>query len=318
MQMADPTREELNPKIQPQAVQEQIPATNADPDTVARHEEVMRQVVPEHIQKQMGPQGMMQAAQKSAAPPPIGQPQPVDMSKMIPIEGLPSQGKFYDTPLYGRALKVGELKKLDNMGDNASSVIDDIIRSACGGPAFEQIMVGDKLFIILWLRANTYPKSQYRVRFLCDGCDGAESEFHFSTNNVSIKPISSKDINGPLTLSNGDSITFKYITIADENRIKNFQKSVRSSKTVFDDDTLILASSITGVNGEQKSLMSLHSYLHSSPEIYAEVDSYLSDFDFGIDPVLNVTCSRCGGISPMGLSFRRDFIIPSYFSDDAS
>ena len=39
-----------------------------------------------------------------------------------------------------------------------------------GGIDTSSILVGDKLYLTLWLRANTYPQSGYSVGFECPSC----------------------------------------------------------------------------------------------------------------------------------------------------
>jgi hypothetical protein len=289
-----PTKEESNAKVN-QAGSSEIPAA---------HKELLEKALPENVKKGLGVEKLLSEAAKMSSE---------DYSRMVPIENLPSLYKLYSEKIYGRPLKVVELKKLSNINEgNMSSCMSDILKSCLKGINHDDIAVGDKLYLILWLRANTYPQSGYSVPCMCNQCE-AESTYNFKIDDVEMKTIrTDADISGPVEMSNGDQIGFKYITIGDEQRVQKFKASMRSSLSKFDDDTLTLASAVISINGEKKSLMEVHDYLHSSPEIYSRVLGHLNEFDFGIKSVMNVICEECGGTTPVGISFRSDFFIPKY------
>lgn len=237
-----------------------------------------------------------------------------DYSKLILIDNLPSKYLRYPegTKLYGRALDIKQLKKLANMTPaNASGIIDDIIRGTIKGITFENILVSDKLYLILWLRANTYPESGYSVPFFCDQCNSLQS-YDFKVDNIGINYIR-EDISfeEPLELPGGDFITFKYPTIKDEERVKKFRESMKKSFEKYDGDTLALCMTVNEINGKSLSLLETYEYI-SNIKIYSQIKGFASEFDFGISDELTVTCNSCGGTAQVGLSFREDFFIPSY------
>jgi len=293
---------------QPKRVIKQAPPSipsDVSPEKSASHDAMLKQALPENIRKNMSPSQF------------IGQQQNIDYSSMMCIESLPSQYKHYDAKLYGRALNVRELKKLANINPmNANTMINDIIKSVIRGVDSGNILVGDKLYIILWLRANTYPQSGYSVEFDCPSCNDA-STYDFKVDDIQINYISENEISGPITIE-GKSIEFKYVTISDEDRVTKFKEMVKKSMTKYDDDVLNMAASVVSIDGEQKSLMEIYNYINSSPQVYSKVYGHIKQFEFGINEVLNVKCNKCGGIVPSGLTFRSDFFLPPYRFGDNS
>lgn len=278
-----------------------------------RREEMLKEAIPANIKKTMNADKINEVI-KSASSKKSTEMTQEDYSKLLLIDNLPSKYLKYseDTKIYGRALDIKQLKKLSNMTPaNASTIIDDILRGTLKGIAFEDILISDKLYLILWLRANTYPESGYSVPFMCPECEN-QATYDFKVDSIGINYIREDVVfEEPLELSNGDFIVFKYPTIKDEQRVIKFKESVKKSFAKYDSDTLSLTMVIDTINGEKKSVMEMHDYV-SDTKIYSQIKGYAGDFDFGISDVLSITCNKCGGSTQTGLSFREDFFIPTY------
>lgn len=274
-------------------------------------EDFLKQAIPENIKKQVSAEDISAAIKTAVTKPQMA---PEDFAKLLYIDNIPSKYLRYPegTKLYGRPLDIKELKKLANITTmNVTTIIDDILRSTIKGVAFENILINDKLYLILWLRANTYPESGYSVPFVCPECN-EEVTFDFKVDNIEINYIREDMIfEEPVELPNHDFIVFKYPTIKDEQRITNFRESVKKSYTKYDDDILSLTMSINTINGKSLPLMDVYNYI-SNVKIFSQIKGYINDFDFGISEWLNVKCNKCGGTAHAGISFRPDFIIPAY------
>ena len=275
-------------------------------------EELLKAAIPDNIKKNVGAAEINELIKSSKKMDMTSE----DFSKFILIENLPSKYLRYPeaTKLYGKPLDIKQLKKLANINvQNATSTIDDILRGALKGIEFDNILVNDKLYLTLWLRANTYPESGYSVPFICPDCN-EQTSFDFKVENIGINYIRD-DINfeEPFELSTGDFVVFKYPTVKDEQRIVNFKDSVRKSYTKYDDDTLALVMTIDTINGKKMSIMEEYNFI-SDVKVYSQIKGYITDFDFGISDVLSVKCNKCGGAAQVGLSFREDFVIPLYRS----
>jgi len=252
---------------------------------------------------------------------PVKTPQKVEISKeviseSVAIDGIPSKN-YYGADLYGRPLNVLELKKLSGITpSNANNTINDILRLAISGVEHDKILTNDKIYLTLWLRANTYPQSGYSVPFECPLCQ-SESNYDFKTDDIVVNEISDKDV-GDIQEIEGDIYRFKYMTIGDETRISKFKDSVKKSMARYDSEIINIAAQIEEINGQKATIMLAYDKLISSPQIFSRVISYLNGFDFGVKETFNVTCNKCGEITTAGLSFRPDFFIPVYRHADAT
>jgi len=276
--------------------------------------------IPGVVKKSLQPDQLQKMVQEKVTQPIMSSE---DYSKMLFIENLPSKHILYpeNTKIYGRALNVGELKKLSNVSENnVNIIINDILRSTIKGIKYEDILTDDKLYLILWLRANTFTNSGYSIPFRCYKCEH-DSFFDFKVDDININFIPDKNLTTqPLPLSNGDMLTFKYLTIGDEQDIEKFKGSVRNLKMIFDETDLSYTAMISSINGDDKKwMLDKYNYLKSSPEIYSQIKSWIKKFIFGVTDILTVTCSSCGGTAPVAVSFREEFMLPDFaFSEDRS
>tara|TARA_R110001592_G_scaffold362233_3_gene675461 strand:+ start:6658 stop:7554 length:897 start_codon:yes stop_codon:yes gene_type:complete len=232
-----------------------------------------------------------------------------------PIEDLPSKFLLYPegTKIYARPLKVLEVKMLSSLtNDNFHYVITEVLKKAVDGIDVENLLVADKLYIIFWLRANTYKNSGYTVDFDCTLCE-TSSKYEFEINNldiIDIKDDYQKDKTVVLPI-NKDSLTTRQLFIRDENTVKNFLNRNKRSLQNYDEDILILANLVDTINGKSISLMEKYNYLiNLEPIDYGKIESYINHYDMGISPLMNVECKNCGGTAPVAVGFHPEFFVP--------
>ena len=97
------------------------------------------------------------------------------------ITDLPSKYRLYPkgTKIFARPLKVLEVKALASINeDNANYIINDTLSKTIQGITIDDLVVADKLYLVFWLRANTYRESGYVVDFYCRHCE-SESTYEF-------------------------------------------------------------------------------------------------------------------------------------------
>lgn len=236
----------------------------------------------------------------------------------FPIEDLPSKYKLYPegTQLYARPLKVAEVKMLSSMTeDNAVYVINDVLRKTVRGYNVSNIYISDKMYLIFWLRANTYTDSGYSIDFDCPLCENS-STYNFGLECLDIMDIKDDyDMEKPVTLPmSKHELLVTQLMIKDENNVNNFIEKNKKTPIKYDIDILSVANLITHINDEEtKDLKSKYNYLlEMNPADYAYLESYILHFEMGVNPHMDVTCNECGGNSPMAVSFRSDFFIPKY------
>lgn len=103
----------------------------------------------------------------------VHEPPQTNEEDFLPLDELPSKGLFYRTPLLAQPLRLIDMLMVENM-DNANKMdsITEILgrRTRCdGGPM--QILTGDEIYTLQYLRASTFPKDPYTwTKFTCEHC----------------------------------------------------------------------------------------------------------------------------------------------------
>lgn len=235
------------------------------------------------------------------------------------IDGLPSKGKFYPegSEILGRPMKVLEVKKISSMGEeNGDFVINDIVRRCVTGIDTNDLYVADKLYIIFWLRANTYRDSGYIIPFMCPKCE-KKSEYHFEVDNLEVKFIEDDfSPNKEITMLNGDKVSFDYLKIKDEIFIDRFKELNSQMVGEIDDELLAMSQMIKSINGKQPTLLQKYNWIIGvEPGDYSYLKTYMEKKGMGMKPFVNIECKECGGTAPVGVSFREEFLIPEYKFD---
>lgn len=236
-----------------------------------------------------------------------------------PIDGLPSNGRLYPqgTQIIGRPLKVLEVKKVASINDdNGDFIINDVLKRTVrlNGMKLEDVLIADKVYIIMWLRANTYRESGYVVNYMCSKCE-KKSEFHFELNDLEIQHLSDKyDPNKEYTLPTGTKIKYKYLTIGDDLYIDRFVEMNSDTMMEVDSEILAIARMVTSINGDDSKTMiqKYHWITNMNTGDFAYMTSFFEKYGMGVKPYINAECKKCGGTSPVGISFRADFFIPDY------
>lgn len=231
------------------------------------------------------------------------------------IEELPSQYKLYPegTKLYGRPLTVREVKKLSSMNEhNFNIILKEVLSGAISGYPIDDILSGDKLYLIFWLRANTYKNARFLTPYVCDHCR-KQDEYKFDVGSFDINFL--EDVNElELKLLNKNAaIVFKFNTIKDEDRVEKFMSSGNLSVAKYDDEIVSMAAMIKTINGKDAKLKDACDYIMTlDAEDYAYLRSYVLTIDFGINTTIETKCKHCGGENSVQITFRPEFFTPSY------
>jgi len=244
---------------------------------------------------------------------------PVEPSEpnMMVVEGLPSRGIFYPngTVIKARPLKVIEVKKLSTLNEtNADHIINDIVRRATTGIAVDDLLVADKLYIVFWLRANTYNEAGYTIEFKCSRCE-QDSSYEFSLNNLDVKylPENANKNSLQVLLPDGTEIVWSLPRVRDERQKTKFHTSFETLLPEIDDEILAQAVNIDTINGKDVDLLEKYNWLiNLKTTHYSILLTEMEKFECGIKPILNVTCKKCGGTAPVAVTFRDEFFLPRY------
>lgn len=236
------------------------------------------------------------------------------------VTGIPTGYKLYPegTAIKARPLKVLEVKKLTSINEyNADQVINDILSKCITGIDINELYISDKLYLIFWLRANSFRDSNYLVDFICPKCD-KDSHYHFNIDSVNIDPVKDEyNENRIIKLSSGDEITIRLLKVKDEIGLDSFKDRygtiITNSGDEIDDELLGLSFMIDTINGKHPDPLSKYNYiLGLDPQDYSTISTYVDDNIVGVKPYMNVVCEKCGGESQIGITFRPDFFLPKY------
>lgn len=233
------------------------------------------------------------------------------------VEGLPTRYKLYPegTKIFGRPLTVKEVKLLASIGqDNFDFIVNQILNAAIKGIDIQNLVVADKLYLIFWLRANTYKNDGYSSTYTCPKCK-RDNNYLFGVADLVVKELSDEFVPGePLQLlTNEDIIVVQFPTVKEENQVNQLSNS--KTAEAFDDDMLTLASMIKSINGKELSLRMKYEYVvQMNPEDYAFIYSYIQENDIGVAPVAKMNCQHadCGEEISIEIRFHEEFFLPKY------
>jgi hypothetical protein len=253
-----------------------------------------------------------------------------DLVDYFPIEDLPSRYCFYpkETMLYGRRMNVAEVKKIAQLNkDNFEFIINTILTNTIKGIDVRDIKQGDKLYLVLWLRANTFRDNSFKVKFLCPNCldildkkikenkdyvptekEMEQSEFHFDLSQLEVKYLP-ETFNRKFKCSNYD-IEIVYESVSN----KQYRDSIKKDNPDFDDEILDTASNIGKIDGKEYMLTEKYNILSNKidPESYMKLEEYIKQNMFGFKENMQVSCNKCGGVVPVGITFCREFMLPQF------
>lgn len=240
--------------------------------------------------------------------------------RFVEIVDLPSRFRLYPegTKIFGRPLKVSEIKKLATMDErNANVILKDILTATIRGIDINDICTSDKIYLIFWLRAYTYTNDSFSATYNCQNqkCKSKNS-YKFDVNSFEVEYLPEDYEKSEFKLINKEkTIILDFPRIRDEDRIKLFQDSLKSALVTYDEETLVIASLIKSIDGVKVNLRQACEFISSLedfPEDYAYLYSKSLEMDFGIIPELKHTCAKCGEVNSIPVSFQPSFFIPKY------
>ena len=201
------------------------------------------------------------------------------------IEGLPSKGRFYSegTEILGRPMKVLEVKKVSSITeDNGDYILNDVIRKTTTGIDINNMYIADKLYIIFWLRANTYRESGYVIPFVCPKCE-KKSDYHFDINNLEVQLLSD-DFSPEKEIKVGNAaIKYDYLRVKDELYINRFRELNSELVGEIDAELLAIAQMIKTINGQNKTLLEKYYWITElDPGDFSYLKTFIEKKGMGI------------------------------------
>ena len=235
--------------------------------------------------------------------------QPPKGSIMLDKGLLPSRGKFYPEQIYVKKFNTLNIKNLATINENnINNVINNVIANCVWGIDPGKIMIGDKVWLIYYLRSYTYDDIPFIIRGTCDEC-GTIKNYEFHLKDLDVTYLD-KEVPDYIELSSGDKITLTFPTISTEgaiNRLKNDQNIVLE----INPELLELSSYILKVNDQKLSLYKAYEYIcNMDAKSFSVFTNEMSELLFSAKPVAKFKCPSCGEELLLPMPFVPSFFLP--------
>jgi len=241
-------------------------------------------------------------------------------NNMFPIEGLPTDYRLYppNTTIYGRPLTVKEVRLLSGMNENnVTFIINEILQGATKGIDINELYVADKLYILFWLRANTYKNEGYSTEYICNSC-GTKNNYLFTMDKLNVVSLDEKNFDPEYELqllNSNDKIKIGFPKVKDENKVSQMLKQSKNGSIQLDEEILSMATMVKFINGEEMSLKYVYEYLcNLTVEDFAYIKTYLEKIEIGVSPIFSTNCvnQSCQEENLIQVRFQSEFFLPKY------
>ena len=228
---------------------------------------------------------------------------------------LPSKGLAYNVPLSEikiRQLKGGDEKllaelNLDNIENKYLALLKNRVKG--GDPVIKgidpaKLTLGDRLYVLLWLRINSYSPT-FLATLVCQDC--------FKSINIEVDLTKIEEKSLPegfkqpteILLDNGDKLNLRLFTIEDE--IKSYEKEKKDGI----EETYLYRLALSIV--DSRNIPDRVSYLEDLPsKDIAKIKYFHESHVHG--PQLDsipYTCPKCGEVGSLALPFRPTWLFPN-------
>lgn len=244
---------------------------------------------------------------------------------------LPSEGKFYRKDVNGNTLTHVDVSYL-TLDDESIMLSENLLRSGemldvllrrkvklPAGFKIDDLLIGDKIAILIWLRATMDPIYKLRLK---DPSNGQEFDYDFNLTELLLKDISDQpDQNGEFSFSlkkSGKLVKFRLMTGADEKIVnaeeKSMQRAMGNKDSYFKQMAMMrqitYIEGIFGGNGNND-IVAKQKFIKTMPlldsrELYQYMNDVMPAFDLNI-----VIPTPSGGSFRTILPFTAEFFYPS-------
>lgn len=221
---------------------------------------------------------------------------------------LPSRGKLYPDDIYVKKLTTLNIKNLATIDEkNIQGIINTVLQSCIFGIDTNKILVGDKIWLIYYLRSFTYNDLAFKLRGECKRCHSV-SNFDFHLDNLEVSYLD-KDVPDEVLIGD-DKISIKFPTIQTEIDTLKLKTNDQIVEDIVS-DLLDLSTYIYKVNGKEVSLLQGYKYLCDMDAFsFSKLTNFLTDYVFTAKPYATFTCPACGDSIVLPVSFVPQFFLP--------
>lgn len=223
---------------------------------------------------------------------------------------LPSRGKFYPDPIYVKKLNTLAIKNLSSLTqDNINNIINATIQQCLFGIDINKILIGDKIWLIFYLRSYTFNDYPFNMRGECHKC-GNIGFYQYTLKDLDVSYLD-KEIPEYLEMPNGDKLCITFPTISTEaamNKIKTNDQIIME----INPELLELSSYISNINGKNNTLLQGYEYLiNMDADCFSAFGNELSEYIFSAKPYALFKCKNCGEEVRLQLAFIPTFFMPN-------
>ena len=245
----------------------------------------------------------------------------------VSLNGLPSGGLFYQTPIYGQPLKLEDIIQVQTMDKrNYPEKFNEVFARRIKPIQPEAILYADELYIALWLRANSFPESRHRVGgFTCSKCEFKMNDPEYSIGFEQIEFVNNKEPEVlfesykqtgfiDTELSTGRKISVNLRRRYHDLQVYQLLNAEYYSKGKVPNNeyiTLLKLSSLVDFEVPMGLKQKSNMVKNFEPKESIEFIKLLNKYSYSTDPVIHHTCPKCGEDTPLkGFPFRFEQYIP--------
>lgn len=218
------------------------------------------------------------------------------MLNLWKITDLPSKFLFYKPKFfYGRPLTVIDIKYLTTINNENYDEICNELLNRCinfNGLKITDLNPNDYLYLLFWLKANSFVKSGFNLKTNCPYCN-TEITKEYTLDDLNVKYIKPEYYSKKYNFMKSSYIfTIKIPTIS---KIIN--------NLALDQEILKIASYIDTINNYTVNQLQAYEAINNmDPLDFSKFNSLYKQFEFGIDSI-NITCPKCHKIFNCLLNF---------------
>ncbi len=246
----------------------------------------------------------------------------------VELQGLPSNGLFYNSPIRGQALKVEDILLLSNLSDdNYQDKFNQIFARRIQGIKPREMLVCDELFFAFWLRESAFPNLEFPGNgHTCIKCKTEHAPrqigFHFKDITFNIDKLQEiynefKTGNGKVSIELPQTKKSFRISMRTRGHIDRYRELLKRDFYSFGkeppEDLQQILPMATVLNiGEGQELREVVEEIKKLPAMdFLYLLKAVNKYSLIAEPTIDMPCLECKEVTPVkGYIFLADTFIP--------
>ena len=230
---------------------------------------------------------------------------------MINKSLLPSKGKYYKSDLYVTELSPIDLKNLNSMTeDTANQTINSVLANCIHGISYKDILQGDKVWLLFYIRSVTYDDFPIFVKYSCPSCKKVDT-YKVRLSDLKVNYASDK-FEPQFELPKSKKVlTLRYPTLRLEERAQALAKNDQIIEAV-DPEMAEIALYIEKIDGQEVTPYEAYKFAKSMKAMdFVAFSNYMVQNNIGLVPIVEIPCT-CGEKVNKKIGFTPDFFFPDF------